>query len=354
MRIFIFRGVATTALLGVLWPLLAGTQEEPWRLAAVEFNGLRINRPEVALEASGLEIGQTVSRQDLNAAAQRLVDSGLFSTIRYRYVYRGRDLTVTFTVEELDVRVPVIFDNFVCCGDDEILGAVRSQLPRFNGAALPSGDDNAGIREGLRLLLHEKDVRGYVDIEEIQDAATKAVRALIVRLQGVDYPICGLRFPGAGSVPEKELLKASQSLIGSDYSRAQVEKTVRAKVLPLYHRAGRLRAEFQTPVAQPLDHPQCPGGVLVTIPVAEGYAYAWDKAEWTGATLFSDEELDRLIGLERGQVADADRIEAGLDRIREAYRSKGKTNAKIDASPLFEDDVLRVIYRVSIEEEPDS
>ncbi len=353
MRLLILRGLVATALLGTPPALVGKAQESTWTVAAVEFKGLRIHRPEVALHASGLEIGQMVGLQDLNAAAQRLIDSGLFSMVRYRYVYQGQDLTVMFTVEELDVRVPVTFDNFVCCGDDEILKAVRSQLPRFNGTALPSGDDTPGIREGLRLLLHEKDVRGYVEIEEVHDAATKAVEGFVVRLQGVEYPICGLRFPGAGSIPELELLKASQSLIGADYSRSQVERTVRAKVLPLYQRTGRLRAEIQTPVARPIDHPQCPDGVSVTVPVIEGYAYTWDKAEWTGATLFSDQELDRLLGLERGEVADSDKITAGLDRIRDLYRNKGKPNVKLEASPLFEDDVLQVIYRVTIEEEPD-
>ncbi len=354
MRISTLRGLTTAAILTALLALRGGAQETTWKLAAVEFKGLRINRPEVALGASGLQIGQSVGIPDLNAAAQRMIDSGLFSTIRYRYVYQGQDLTVTFTVEELDVRVPVVFDNFVCCGDDEILQAVRSQLPRFNGTALPSGDDTAGIREGLRLLLHDKEARGFVEVEPVQNETTKAVERFLVRLQGADYPICGLRFPGAGSMPELELLEETRSLIGVNYSRSYVEKIVRAKLLPLYHRTGHLRTDFQTPVARPIDHPQCPDGVVVTVPVSEGYAYTWDKAEWTGATLFSEDELDRLVGLERGAVADLERIDAGLDRVREAYRSKGRPNVKIEASPLFEDDIQRVLYRVLIDEEPGS
>ncbi len=351
MGIYPLRRLAAAAVLGTLLWLGVRAQDTTWKLAAVQFQGLHINRPETAVEASGLQIGQAVTKDDLNAAAQRLIDSGLFSTLRYRYIYRGEDLTVIFTVEEQDVRVPVVFDNFVWFSDEEIVRAIRSQLPRFNGTALPSGSDTAAIREGLRLLLHEKDVRSFVEVEEVTDPDTQAVTRFIVRAQGAVIPICGLRFPGAGFIPEFELLKTVKSLIGSNYSRSEVAETVDERLLPLYHRTGRLRAEFQTPTAQPIDHPQCPDGVIVSVPVSEGYSYTWDRAEWTGASLLTDEELDRLLGLTRGEVADSERIEAGLEKIRAAYRAKAKNHVQITGSPLFEDDLFRVVYRVTIVEE---
>src|SRR5882724_12463635 len=70
------------------------------RLSKIEFSGLQRHSEEEAIAASGLQIGQFVDLPALDAAAQRLVDSGLFKKLSYRYRNTGEQAVVTFQVEE--------------------------------------------------------------------------------------------------------------------------------------------------------------------------------------------------------------------------------------------------------------
>src|SRR4051812_34022469 len=80
------------------------------RLSSVEVKGLQRYNKEQAIAASGLQIGQRIDIAALDAAAQRLADSGLFTNLSYRLHTEGDEATVTFEVEEAKgTGVPVVF-----------------------------------------------------------------------------------------------------------------------------------------------------------------------------------------------------------------------------------------------------
>lgn len=63
-----------------------------FKLVKIYFEGL-VNQPEQKIIGlSGLQIGQTVTMEILNQASQRLIDTGSFSSVKFRYKYRGDDL----------------------------------------------------------------------------------------------------------------------------------------------------------------------------------------------------------------------------------------------------------------------
>ena len=88
--------------------LLAGfgarAQQNPetqtFRLNKLDVNGLQKISREKFLEVSGLQPGQGVKFADLKAVANKLYDSGLFASVKYRYSWDGDNLDVTFDIEE--------------------------------------------------------------------------------------------------------------------------------------------------------------------------------------------------------------------------------------------------------------
>src|SRR6266850_6014829 len=80
-------------------------------IARIEFEGLQQTKPEEALAASGLKTDQPFKVEDVDDAAQRLLDSGIFKQIGYRTRTVGNKVTITFQVEEArSGDSPVIFD----------------------------------------------------------------------------------------------------------------------------------------------------------------------------------------------------------------------------------------------------
>jgi outer membrane protein assembly factor BamA len=322
-----------------------GQQKQP--LGRLEFVGLKRLTREQVTAMSGLKIGQMVDATALDAAANELLKSGLFRRLSYRVHSAGNQAVVTFQVEESAVSLPVTFENFVWFSDDEILAAVRRDVPYFNGTAPASGETPDKIAAALQRLLTEKHIAGQVDYLPY---VSKDKQELLFTVKGARIPVCSLHFPGASAVKESELVKASQELFKMDYSKKDIATFAPVKLLPLYRHIGYLRAEFQPPTASLETGAQCAGGVNVTIPVTEGASYRWAKSIWDGNDKLTVEDLGTALGMNPGDLADGLKIDAGLKNVAKAYGSRGYLSTEINQTPDFDDSAMLVTYRFKINE----
>jgi len=319
-------------------------------LSRLEFVGLKRLTREQAVTMSGLKIGQTIDSNILDAAAGELLKSGLFRKLSYRVRSSpGNQATVTFELEESAISLPVVFENFVWFTDDEIVAAIRKDVPFFNGTAPASGETADKIAAALQRLLTSKNIAGQV---HYLPYVSKDKQELLYTVKGARIPLCSLHFPGASAISEAELVKTSQPLFKMDYSRKDVATFAPINLLPLYRHIGHLRAEFQMPTATLETSPQCAGGVNVTIPVEEGQAYRWAKSVWDGNDKLGIEELGPALGMNPGDIADGIKIDKGLKNIDKAYGRRGYLTPKIKESIEYDDAASLVTYRFNITEGP--
>lgn len=319
------------------------------RLDRIEFVGLKKLTSDQVIALSGLTIGQAVSQEIFDAAANKLLQTGLFRRLSYRVRSTKDRATVTFEVLESAVNLPVVFENFVWFTDEEIAEAIRREIPFFNGTAPATGDTADKIVDILQRLLAAKHIAGRV---EYLPYVTKDKQELLYTVKGARVPVCSLHFPGASAVSEVDLIKASRELLNSDYSRKDAASFAPIKLMPLYRRIGHLRAEFQTPTVVLESSAQCAGGVAVTIPVEEGRAYRWEKSVWDGNDKLTIEELATALGMNPGDLADGLRIDNGLKSVARAYARKGYLSARVNESIEYDDNNFTVIYRFNISEGP--
>jgi outer membrane protein assembly factor BamA len=348
-------------LSAVLWcgflltvPWVPAQQPSPgkMRLSKIDFTGLQRHSPEQAIAASGLQIGQLVDIPTLDAAAQRLFDSGLFKKLSYRYRTTGNQAVVTFqTEEDTGAAVPVVFDNFVWFSDEELLSAIQQQIPSFAGTANDSATN--GITKALQQLLQDRKMSGRVEYIPSGDLSG-GTTAHIFSVEGVSVPICTVHFSGATAKHESDLIKTSKPLIATDYKQSFVRPFATINLIPIYRERGHLRAKFGTPTAKiESDTPSdCKGGVSVTVPVEEGPLYSWGKAEWAGNAALSNPELEAALRMKTGDLANGLKIDKGLGAVQGAYGKKGYILAKLKTTPVFEDTGPSVTYQIEVTEGP--
>ena len=322
------------------------------RLGKIEVNGLERYTHEQVVAASGLQLGQAIDIQAADEAANRLMSSGLFKKLSFRFRSAKDQVTVTFEVEEVKESVPVVFDNFVWFGEQELLEAIRREVPSFDGTAPETGEMPNNIKRALQGLLNARKIQGHVEYISAADSTGKNSRYLF-SVKGVKIPICVLLFPGAKDVKESDLLKTSKPLFEMDYSREDVLTFARINLLPIYRQRGHLRASFLEPVAKPRSDADCQNGVSVDLQVDEGEIYTWGKAEWTGNSVLTAQELSAALGLKPGERADGLKIDKGSIFISEAYGKRGYIDARVESAvPEFDDANRRVSYRYSVTEGP--
>lgn len=320
-------------------------------LRRVEIVGLKRLSSQEVIDLSGLKAGDTTKRDAIDGAAQKLIDSGLFKKVGYRLSVKDNEATLIFEVEETARNLPVVFENFVWFSEQEIGRAIRQDVPFFDGTAPEAGATADKIAAALRRLLTQKNISGQVEYLPYVDTASGKVE-LLFTVKGVKIPVCSLHFPGAEAIAETDLIKAAQPLLKTDYSRKDVGGFALYSLFPLYRRIGHLRAQFQTPTATIEDSASCAGGVSVTIPVDEGIAYAWGKAEWAGNQVLTPDDLATALGMKSGDLADGAKIDKGIKDVHRAYGRRGYIAAKFKDSATFDDAAKQVSYRFEITEGP--
>src|SRR5258708_164075 len=259
-----------SVLLAALWSPEICLAQKPVRLVKIEVVGNKRVTPEQVIATSQLQIGQPIDTGVADAAAEKLMQSGLFKTLSYRLRTADDQAIVIFEVVEAAKNLPVVFENFVWFADEEIARAIRQDVPFFDGTAPQGGTTTDKIAAALQRLLDGKRIPAHVEFLPYADTATGKVD-LLFTVRGVKIPVCSMHFPGAEAIPETDLIKASQQLIQSDYSKKDVAAFARYTLFPLYRRLGRLRATFQEPTVK-LEPEICTGGAGVTIPVYEALA----------------------------------------------------------------------------------
>ena len=336
--------ILPTICLSVLVTTVIFAQAGP-KIAKIEAEGLQALTAETVVATSGLKIGEAFSVEAVDAAAERLVNSGLFKKVAYRTRNAGGNVTITFQLEELKGRSsPVFFDNFIWFSDEELAAAIRREVPSFNGSAPDVGKTNDAIRKALQNLLAERKLPGQVEYNLTEHEH-------LFRVEGVPMKICTLHFPGARSVSEEKLIQTTRSSMDAEYSRQAAQTFPKYGLYPIYRELGHLRVSFGPPTAKPETNASCEG-VDLTIPVNEGPIYSWGKAEWSGNQVLSAQQLDDVLGMKPGEVANGKKFDRGLSEVRKAYGKSGHIEAHTKPTPEFDDTGPRVKFKIAVDEGP--
>jgi outer membrane protein assembly factor BamA len=299
---------------------------------------------------SGLRIGRPVTAAEIKAAGERLAATGLFKSLNYRHDTQHGSSVVTFIVAEAAWKVPVTFDNFVWFGDQELVDALKVDVPSFDGTAPASPGAIALISRALQKILTAKAIQGRVEFVSGAQLAA-GITTYVFKVVDPGPKVCAIHFPGATGISESELLGRLRDVVGGSYSRSYVTQASTGLLGDLYRERGYWQVKFEQPSAVLEDTSGC-AGVKVTVPVNEGAIFSWDRASWRGNAAISSDELDALLGLRSGQVAGTWALDDGLRRVQRAYRQRGYLQQKHSYAPRVNEAARTVVFDVQLEEGP--
>src|SRR5215470_6286892 len=297
----------------------AGTAE----LREVHCDGQRVLTEAQIATLSGLQAGRQVGRTELQTAADKLVGSGLFSTVRYDFKTRIDGVTLTFHVAE-SPRLPVYYDNFPWFGDSELSDAIHARLPFFDGT-LPEGGsvvDEAG--EAIRGLLASHKLEFAVQHQVTSNPLGEGnVQQFLI--DGAPLKIASLNFGDAALASNAAAQAHLSEIVGKPYSRMAIEVFLAEQIRPVYLKQGYLQAKLGPPEVRLSEPPaeKLPAEVPVFVPVNAGAVYHFAGVTWRGNNILSSITLDSFLGLKAGAVADGMEFAGGLERIRDEYGRRG-------------------------------
>jgi outer membrane protein assembly factor BamA len=335
-------------------PLGAQTPAAPAtaKLASVAVTGTKRYPVDQIAADTGLTVGQLVGRDDLQSAADKLAELGVFSQVNYRFKSVPAGVALEFVVADAPT-LPVDYDNIPWFTDDELTAALKKSVGLFDGAAPESGTILDQMTAALETLLPSRGVHAVVDRDITEDPISGG-KMIEFHIEGDALPVASVQFGDPAASIDPHVRQSLADIIGKPYSRMTIQLFEMEQVRPVYFSSGHLRVQFAAPQVHFQGDPNgpTPAKVVVTLPIEPGPIYHFAGAQWTGNTVMDATMLNGLLGLKPGALADGMAIAAGWDNVEQAYGHKGHLDAKVNPTETINDANATVSYVVTIDEGP--
>jgi outer membrane protein assembly factor BamA len=287
------------------------------------------------ISTTGLKAGQTVTTKDFDAAMARLDETGLFTSLAYRYDPKASGGQSGFALVVQVTEAPAVSGVRL-----DIPGVDSEQLwqeiKSHNGlidAQIPASQDavqyyEAAVKAALQRL---NQVQEIVAKNEVDLKTGKRM----VAIQGANLPkIVGIAFEGNRAIDSRTLAATLEhaAFLGEGYSESYVRVLLDVNVKPVYEERGRLTVAFprvgMTPTAS---------GVTVSAAVEEGAEWTLGKVELMGEGV-PVEEMHAAAKFPEGRLANWKQIEAGIEDAKAVLKRDGYLGVAFQTTRTYHDE----------------
>jgi outer membrane protein insertion porin family len=308
-------------------PTPAAALAAKYPIATLDVEGNRNYTSEQVLAVAGLKVGQVVGKAEFEAAHDRLVATGAFETVSYRFAPdpNGNGYAAAFRVTEVDT-LPVRFQE-LGVPDSDIEGALHARDSLFSVTRL------AASRPVINR--HTAWIQEYLATRGITEKIAGGVAPWPDKLAVVFRPaknlpaVAQVTFEGNLALSEDALREAIAGVaVGAAYTEERFRDLLDSSVRPLYEAHGRLRVAFPRIRTEPATDV---AGVHVFVTVEEGDDYNLGKVAIAGPAPLRPQDLIKAGEFKTGETADFDRVKEGLEKMRKALRHAGYLDAQVTA-----------------------
>ena len=306
-------------------------------LVSITVTGSQRFSTDAIISATGLHKGQTVHRDDLQNAADRLIQSGEFASVNYRYQSQPAGVELEFAVADAKV-VPAYFDNFPWFTDEELSQSLRKAVPLYDGLLPENGAAVDEVADSLGKMLDSHRIGGTVTHRVLRSPdGDHPVQEF--QLEGSELPVEAVFYTDQLADEDKSVHQSLSQLIGRPFSRYAIDTFNFEQVRPLYESSGHLRVKVGEPAARFTGDPTkvLNSSVTVIVPIEPGAVYKWTGASWTGNDAIPAAVLNLLIGMIPGDLANGVKLGTAWVRVTDEYAHRGYLDADIHPSLAFDD-----------------
>ena len=305
-----------------------------WPIESLRVEGNHTYSVEQILAVAGLKIGQMAGKPDFEAARKRLVETGAFETVGYKFTSASaKGYAALFQLTEVQQAYPAEFEG-LHVSEQELRAALRAKDPLFASGKLAATQP---VFERYRNWVQEiVAAKGQPEKIAVGVAPTSTGEFAVVFRPSHNLPVVALvTFRGNHVIPSNVLHDAIAGAgIGAEYTEDRFREILNTSIRPLYEARGRMRVRFTELSTEPTKDVL---GLHVFVTIDEGRSYTMGKVSLDGPAPVDASDLLREIDVKAGDVANFDKVSHGLDEMRKILRRAGYLNAAVTADRVVDD-----------------
>jgi outer membrane protein insertion porin family len=362
-------------------PRPVNAQQGQRLVESVDITGNRRLREDDILYYVQTRPGDPFSEQQVQRDLQTILGLGFFDKTFTRVLTeegsRG-GINVIFEVKELPIIRDLQFEGLKSVPESDVLKAFRE---RRVGVSKESIYDPVKVRNATRVLKELLAAHGHPNatIEERRDEVSATSTALtFVINEGERVRVVEIQFEGNNVFSDGKLRGAmkyvkeaglitrfkGQDILDReklDFDLRHVDNYMRSKGY-LQARHGEPRVEsvgprrtgfpiLPLPFLSSVDE-----GLRVIVPINEGRIYRIGEMKIEGNSIFSEDTIRAIIGLNKGDIANGERIGKALfENLKKYYGAQGFIEYTAEPTPTFKDNPQKpdegvVDFLITIEE----
>jgi outer membrane protein assembly factor BamA len=296
------------------------TRPDKWPIENLTVEGNHNYTQAQILAVVGLKIGQLAGKPDFEAARERLVASGRFENVGYKFAPSGdkNGYAASFQVVEAEPAYPIHFED-LGVPDKDLDAYLRSKDPLFAPRL-------AATKQVLDL--YRGWVQEFLAARQADDKVLARVwpiapndYVILIRPARGDPAVAQVSFEGNQVIPESALQGAiAEVAIGMPYKEDRFRQYLDSSIRPLYDARGRVRVAFTKVVAEKATDVE---GLAVKVTLDEGVTYDLGTVRIEGAPHFEPAHLLKTAKIKTGGLADFGEVGNGVDRVKKALAHQG-------------------------------
>ena len=335
---------------GATVPAPAATR---WPIATLAVQGNKNYSSADILAISGLKIGDTAGKTEFDAARDRLLATGAFESVGYRFdpLPGDKGYAASFQVAEIAQVYPFRFES-LHADTKALTDHLHQTIPLFSDKLPGTKQMLDRITKSVEEWLAKSGQKEQI----IAKLASPGPGKLEIVIQPSFLPaVAELGFSGNKSISTQQLREAvAGPAVGAVYTEPKFREILDNSARPQYEAIGRLRVDWTKIEVIPAKGVK---GLTVNVQVNEGDEFKLRHVEIAkpdneDKAAFNETALVKVGAFETDQVANFTKIRAGIGLIEQSLRKRGYLEVKSKMERTIDDAAKAVDVKLTIDPGP--
>ena len=315
---------------------------------SIQFKGDPEYTDQELLAASGLKVGVALTSAEMKEHAQKLMDSGVFDNLTFKF--DGQNLVYTLTPGTS--LLPIYLTNLPLTLDNDLNAKLHERFPLYHGKVPADGGLTDQVRQALEEMLAAKGIQAAITAAPSGNPSKLQGPKMNFAMTSPPVEIGEIHTDSASAVLDSKAQEILGKLTGSPYDVEGSPSQIATYLGNYYRDNGYLEASIQaTPQPAPVITPEAVH-IPFVISVAPGALYRLTGVQLAPGLLVTQAEFDHQSNIHPGDIADGQHVIQNWQFISRQYHNKGYMKASVHPIASFDRAHGTVSFAVSVEPGP--
>ena len=339
--------VVLAAALAAL-PLVRPVPAQKFQPKTIQFKGDPEYTDQELMEAAGLKPGTLLDSASMNDAAQRLLATGVFQTLLYKF--DGQDLI--FQLTPSTKLYPIQLTNLPLNAGSDLDGKLHALFPLYHGKVPSDGGLGDDVRGALEQMLAAQGIKATVMAAVDQGPAAAKGGVVAYSIMAPPVVVGEIRLSGNSAALDPGAQEILTKMTGSPYDAVGSPSQLSTYLGNYYRDKGYVEAAIvavpQGAPAVTADNVKIPFEITVT----PGIEYRYAGVQMGPGVLVAQADFDKESELHPGDVASGQALTRNWMFIAGQYHNHGYMKASVHPVPSFDRAKGTVSYSITVDPGP--